>query len=59
MDNIKLWRSFSDLFNWFPVSALIEERILCMHGGLSPYLVSISDIEKISRPTEIPDSGKN
>lgn len=55
---MKLWRLFTDLFNYLPVAALIEERILCMHGGLSPDLNSINDIEKISRPTEIPDSGK-
>jgi serine/threonine-protein phosphatase PP1 catalytic subunit len=28
-----------------------------MHGGLSPDLNSINDIERLPRPTEIPDSG--
>lgn len=56
--SVKLWRSFTDLFNFLPVAALIDERILCMHGGLSPDLHSIGDIEKLPRPTEIPDSGK-
>jgi hypothetical protein len=28
-----------------------------MHGGLSPDLNSIHDIERIPRPTEVPDSG--
>jgi len=54
---VKLWKSFTDLFNYLPVAALIDERILCMHGGLSPELHTMSDIEKLSRPTEIPDSG--
>jgi len=56
--NVKLWRSFTDLFNLLPVAALIEERILCMHGGLSPELNNLYDIERLPRPTEIPDSGK-
>ena len=56
--SVKLWRSFTDLFNFLPVAALIDERILCMHGGLSPDLHSIGDIEKLPRPTEIPDSGE-
>jgi len=56
--SVKLWRSFTDLFNFLPVAALIDERILCMHGGLSPDLHLIGDIEKLPRPTEIPDSGK-
>ena len=40
--NFKLWKQFINLFNHLPVAALIEERILCMHGGLSPDLKSLS-----------------
>ena len=36
--SVKLWRSFTDLFNWLPCAALIDDKILCMHGGLSPSL---------------------
>ena len=36
--NLKLWKSFIDCFNCMPVAALIEDKILCMHGGLSPEL---------------------
>jgi len=36
--NIKLWKEFINLFNYFPVAALVENKILCMHGGLSPEL---------------------
>ena len=55
--NIKLWKKFNDLFNIFPISAIIEDKILCMHGGLSPNLVNFDSLKKIVRPTEIPDSG--
>jgi diadenosine tetraphosphatase ApaH/serine/threonine PP2A family protein phosphatase len=34
--NLKLWKAFSDVFNTMPVCALIDDKILCMHGGLSP-----------------------
>ncbi len=36
--NVKLWKSFTEVFNCLPVAALLEDRILCMHGGLSPDL---------------------
>ena len=36
--NIKLWRSFGDAFQYMPVCAIIDDRIVCMHGGLSPDL---------------------
>ena len=55
--NVRLWRNFTELFNYLPVAALIHEKILCMHGGLSPDLRNLSSISEISRPTEIPDSG--
>ena len=55
--NFKLWKQFINLFNHLPVAALIEERILCMHGGLSPDLKSLSQIEKLNRPSEIPEAG--
>lgn len=54
---VKLWRHFCDAFNCMPVCALVGERILCMHGGLSPDLVSLEQIRALERPTEIPQSG--
>lgn len=55
--NIKLWKIFIDCFNCLPVAALIDDRILCMHGGLSPELQSIDQIKKIEKPTDVPDTG--
>lgn len=55
--NVRLWKVFTDCFNCLPVAALIDEKILCMHGGLSPDLDNLNQIREIQRPTEIPDSG--
>ena len=55
--NIKTYKLFSDCFNWLPISAIVDDKILCMHGGLSPDLVSLDRIRKIVRPTEVPDKG--
>lgn len=49
--NIALWRKFISLFDVMPVSALIEDKILCMHGGLSPQLNKFNQINQIARPT--------
>jgi len=27
------WQRINALFNWLPLAALIEDRIICMHGG--------------------------
>ena len=55
--NIKLWKKFNDLFNIFPITAIIKDKIFCMHGGLSPNLLNFDLLKKIVRPTEVPDSG--
>ncbi|KHN84555.1 Serine/threonine-protein phosphatase PP1-2 [Toxocara canis] len=47
---MQLWKEFNDLFTVFPFAALVKGRILCMHGGLSPHLESISDIRNIRMP---------
>ena len=55
--NIKLWKTFTDCFNCLPIAAIIDEKIFCMHGGLSPDLKTMEQIRRIVRPTDIPDTG--
>jgi len=55
--SIKCFKKITNLFNMMPISALINENILCMHGGLSKDLQNVDQINKILRPTEIPDEG--
>ncbi|KAL1509676.1 hypothetical protein ABEB36_004382 [Hypothenemus hampei] len=55
--NIKLFKIFTDLFNVLPVAAVIDDKIFCCHGGLSPDLVHIGQIRNIKRPCEIPTQG--
>ena len=55
--NIKLWKKFVDVFNCMPYSAIVEDKIIFMHGGLSPSLKSLDQLNEIIRPTDIPDEG--
>lgn len=55
--SVKLWRIFADCFNCMPVAAVVADKILCMHGGLSPDLDHLSQIFDIPRPTDVPDEG--
>ena len=34
--NANIWRGFTDLFDYLPMTALIDGTIFCLHGGLSP-----------------------
>ena len=55
--SIRLWKAFSDCFNYMPIAAVVEGKILCMHGGLSPELIKIQQIKDIKRPLSVPDNG--
>ena len=55
--NLKVWKYFTDVFNVMPLCAVIGERIICMHGGLSPSLNSLEDINNIQRPLDTVDKG--
>ena len=55
--NVRLWKNFTDCFNCMPIAALINNKIFACHGGLSPDLNVISQINAIKRPARIPDSG--
>jgi len=53
--NLKVWKTFTDLFNCLPVAAVVAGKIFCVHGGLSPSLHTMDDILKIKRPTDVPE----
>ncbi len=40
--SIKLWKDFGRFFEYLPVSALIDEKIFCTHGGISPELTDVN-----------------
>jgi len=55
--NMRLWKIFCDCFNCLPIAAIIDDKIFCIHGGLSPELSRIDQIKNIPRPSDIPDTG--
>ena len=55
--NVKLWKNFVDLFNCLPIAASIDDKIFIVHGGLSPELKSVENLNKIMRPTDVPEEG--
>ena len=55
--NLKIWKLFTNCFNSMPVAAIIEQKIFCVHGGLSPELVSMDQIRQLRRPTDVSDTG--
>ncbi|KAG4129725.1 hypothetical protein ERO13_D09G099600v2 [Gossypium hirsutum] len=49
-DGIWAWHRVNRLFNWLPLAALIEKKIICMHGGIGRSINHVEQIENLQRP---------
>lgn len=52
-----VWKVFTDLFDYLPLSAVIENEMFCLHGGLSPTLDTLAHIRSLERVQEVPHEG--
>lgn len=55
--NANVWKYFTDLFDYLPLTALIENQIFCLHGGLSPSIDTLDNIRALDRIQEVPHEG--
>uniref|UniRef100_A0A2P2MMH4 protein-serine/threonine phosphatase n=1 Tax=Rhizophora mucronata TaxID=61149 RepID=A0A2P2MMH4_RHIMU len=55
--NANVWKTFTDLFDYFPLTALVESEIFCLHGGLSPSIETLDNIRNFDRVQEVPHEG--
>jgi serine/threonine-protein phosphatase 6 catalytic subunit len=55
--NTNPWRYFTEVFDYFSIAAIIEGKIFCIHGGLSPMISTVDQIRLINRKMEIPHEG--
>lgn len=53
----RVWKYFTDTFDFLTLSAVIDNSIFCVHGGLSPTIHTIDQIKIIDRFREIPHEG--
>ena len=47
--NANVWKMFTDLFDYMPLTALVDNHIFCVHGGLSPSIDSLDQIRQLPR----------
>ena len=47
---------FTDLFDFLPLTAVIEDQIFCLHGGLSPSVDTLDHIRSLDRVQEVKKS---
>jgi len=55
--SVNVWRYCTDIFDYLTLSALVGDRVLCLHGGLSPSINTFDQIRTIERRQEVPHDG--
>lgn len=52
-----MWRYCCEIFDYLSLSALIDDKIFCVHGGLSPSVNTLDQVRIIDRKQEVPHEG--
>lgn len=55
--NSNAWKYCCKVFDFLTIAAIIDEEVLCVHGGLSPDIIDLDQIRHIERNREIPYKG--
>jgi len=55
--NTTVWKACEDVFDCLCLSALVGDAFLCVHGGLSPSLDTVDQIQELARYMEPPHEG--
>ena len=45
------------MFDYLALASVIENKIFCVHGGLSPKLNTVDEIRAVDRKQEVPHEG--
>lgn len=51
------WRACAEVFDCMNIAALVDGKVFCVHGGLSPEIRSLDQIRVIIRRQEVPNEG--
>lgn len=53
----KVWKLFTGVFQCLPLSAIVDNKIFCLHGGLSPNIKTIDNLAALRRFSDVPHEG--
>jgi len=55
--NANVWKLFTDLFDYFPLTCAVEKELFCVHGGISPQIDTLDELMRLDRVQEVPHAG--
>jgi serine/threonine-protein phosphatase 4 catalytic subunit len=55
--SVNVWRYCTEIFDYLALAAIIDNKIFCVHGGLSPSINTLDEIRALDRKQEVPHDG--
>jgi len=52
-----VWRYCTEVFDYLALTAVVDGKVLCVHGGLSPLIKELDEVRLIDRKQEVPHEG--
>jgi len=52
-----VWQECTQVFDLLALAAIVDDRVFCVHGGLSPSLDTMDQIRALDRKQEVPHEG--
>lgn len=52
-DGAAVWLAINRVFEWLPVAALVDNCVLCVHGGIGESLQTLAQLEGLPRPSVV------
>ena len=53
-----VWRYCTEVFDYLALTAVVDGKVFCVHGGLSPSILELDQIRLIDRKQEVPHEGR-
>lgn len=57
-DGLRVWKKINEVFDYFPLAAILKDEYFCVHGGLSENLVVVEQLEHILLPYKLKEGSK-
>jgi serine/threonine-protein phosphatase 4 catalytic subunit len=54
---VNVWRYCTDVFDFLPLAALVDEKVFAVHAGLSPSINTLDQLRQLDRRQEVPHDG--
>ena len=55
--SVNVWRYCTEIFDYLCLAAVVDDKVFCVHGGLSPAINTLDQIRAIGRKQEVPHDG--